>query len=64
MAPRPATISQADLARLIRAAKKEGARSVKLSLQTGEVAEFVLGEGGNSGEKATAKVERKRRTML
>lgn len=63
MPPRPATISQADLARLIRAARKGGAKAVKVSLMTGETAEFVLGDSGN-GEKIPAKVERKRRTML
>ena len=59
MPQRPATISQADLSRLLRAARKEGARAVKLFLVTGETAEIVLGEGGNNGENPTVKVAKK-----
>ena len=64
MPQRPATISLADLSRLIRAGRKEGARAVKVSLKTGEVAEFVLGDNVDGGNKSTAKIERKRRSML
>ena len=64
MGQRPSTISQADLSRLIRAGRKEGARAVKVSLVTGEVAEFVLGDNVDGGNKVNVKVERKRRQML
>lgn len=64
MGQRPATISQADLSRLLRAARKEGARAVKVSLRTGETAEFVLGEGENSGDNDKAKVAKKQRSIF
>jgi myo-inositol-hexaphosphate 3-phosphohydrolase len=59
MGQRPSTISQADLSRLIRAGRKEGARAVKVSLKTGEVAEFVLVDNGNGGNIEPAKLARK-----
>lgn len=59
MAQRPATISQADLSRLLRAARKEGARTVKLFLVTGETAEIVLVDSVNGGNIEPVKVVKK-----
>jgi hypothetical protein len=59
MPPRPATLSAADLNRVLRVARKHGARAVKLSFPSGETAEIQLADGGNSGDKSTVKVERK-----
>ena len=64
MAQRPATISQADLSRLIRAGRKEGARAVKVTLRTGEIAEFDLVNSGQSGEHRPVKLAKKQRAII
>ncbi len=64
MSPRPATIVQADIDRLLRAAKKAGAHAVEIPVGD-KMAKIVLSVGnGDSGQKQTAKVDRTRRTLL
>lgn len=48
--------TQADYERMLRAAKKQGASAVKLTLASGDVVEFALGD---NGEKVKAKVAKK-----
>jgi hypothetical protein len=64
MPQRPATISQADLARLIRAGRKEGARAVKVTLRTGEIAEFTLGDSGDGDDKRPVKLAKRSRSII
>jgi phosphoribosylformylglycinamidine (FGAM) synthase PurS component len=61
MPPRPATLSEADVNRVLRAARKNGAREVEVTA-AGITVKITLGE--NSGEKAKAKIEPARRRLL
>lgn len=64
MSPRPATILQADIDRLLRAAKKAGAHSVEVPVGD-KMAKIVLSVGnGDSGQKPPAKVDRKKWSLL
>ena len=59
MPQRPATISQADLNRVMNVARKHKAAAVEVVFQSGDVVRVLLGEGENSGDKVTVKVAKK-----
>jgi hypothetical protein len=61
MPPRPATISESDVNRVLRAARKNGAREVEVTA-AGITVKITLSE--NSGEKLAAKVAEKRKRLL
>ena len=59
MPQRPATISQADLNRVMNVARKHKAAAVEVVFQSGDVVRVLLGESENSGDKVTVKVVKK-----
>ena len=59
MPQRPATISQADLNRVMNVAKKHKAAAIEVVFQSGDVVRVLLGESENSGDKVTVKVVKK-----
>ncbi len=59
MSPRPASLVQADIDRLLRAAKKAGARVVEIPLSNGTARIVLADETGESEAKAKAKLAKK-----